>query len=114
MPIIPITDRTPEERREIARKGGLAKAANAKRRRQLHACRYDDIAELRREVASLARLVDKLVFIQIYGGGYDGKRLSEASKHSIRLLEEIEKHEQKDTSRLMYGEAEAGELPPLV
>lgn len=33
--LIPITDRTPEERQEIARKGGKAKAENQRRKKQI-------------------------------------------------------------------------------
>lgn len=33
--LIPIMDRTPEERQEIARKGGIAKAENQRRRKRI-------------------------------------------------------------------------------
>lgn len=113
MPIIPITERTPEERREIARKGGHAKAANAKRRRQLHACRYDDIAALRNEVASLARLSRDLLQLlcKAEPHNYDIQRLK---NRAIDILEHTEERERKDTARIMYGEADAEDLPPLM
>ena len=112
MPIIPITERTPEERRAIASKGGHAKAENAKRRRQLHACRYDDIAMLRNEVASLARLSRDLLQLLCKADpyNYDIQRLK---NRAIDILEQTEEREKKDTMRIMYGEAEAGELPPV-
>lgn len=112
MPIIPIMERTPEERREIARKGGLAKAANAKRRRQLHACRYDDIAALRNEVASLARLSRDLLQLLNKADPYNYD-IQDLKQRANKLLKHTEERERKDTARIMYGEAEAGELPPV-
>lgn len=110
--LIPITERTPEERREIARKGGKAKAANAKRRRQLNACRYDDIAALRNEVASLARLSRDLLQLLNKADPYNYD-LQDLKKRACYILEKTEERERKDTARIVYGEAEAGELPPV-
>lgn len=111
MPIIPITDRTPEERREIARKGGRTKAENARKRQALHTCKYDDVAKLRGEVASLARLILKITEYESAPDPYD---LADIKSRAASLLKNIEENERKDTARLFYGEAEAGELPPIV
>ena len=112
MPIIPITERTPEERREIARKGGHAKAANAKRRRQLHACRYDDVAALRNEVASLARLSRDLLQLLNKADPYNYD-LQDLKNRARYILEKTEERERKDTARIMYGEARTEDLPPV-
>ena len=113
MPIIPISSRSAEERKALASKGGKAKAENARKRRQLHACRYDDIAALRNEVASLARLLRD--FLQLLNKAdpynYD---IQDLKHRADKLLKHTEERERKDTARIMYGEAEAGELPPLV
>lgn len=111
MPIIPISSRSAEERKAIASKGGKAKAEKARKSRQLHACRYDDVAALRCEVASLARLILKITEYESAPDPYD---LADIKSRAASLLKNIEENERKDTARLFYGEAEAGELPPIV
>lgn len=99
MPIIPITDRTPEERREIARKGGRAKAENARKRQALHACKYDDVAKLRGEVASLARCLNNITKELLSLAPHNDK-LRQYAFRANQLSEEIDASEQKDVNRL--------------
>lgn len=99
-------ERTPEERREIARKGGLAKAQKARERRALHACKYDDVARLRNDVASLARLVVRLAD---YLPGADSYELEQISARAKSLLKSLEDMERQDVKRIMYEEKEDGE-----
>ena len=99
MPIIPITDRTPEERREIARKGGRTKAENARKHQALHACKYDDVAKLRGEVASLARCLNNITKELLSIDPHNDK-LRQYAFRTNQLSKEIDASEQKDVNRL--------------
>lgn len=103
MPIIPITDRTPEERKAIASKGGKAKAEKAAKLRKLQSCSYNDISFLRSELASLARGFSTLTHLMSEAEPYNDK-LSHIASRAEDLTRQIEKHEQSDVNRVIYQE----------